>query len=188
MRRPAATIVALVMTVLAAGCGADEEQDAGPRTGATQTVTAPGATQTVAIPGATQIPAPADTQTSTAGQLPPAAAADLRRGGRAAQRAVPAVRDCLSRQGYRVTGGAARSGDADAPDYQILVSGQRGSAFVAFYDTLARARRFERKVRRNASKVKSASVDRHGTITVVWVSLTDRAARARIRDCIVQES
>ncbi|MDQ3742230.1 MAG: hypothetical protein M3389_14930, partial [Actinomycetota bacterium] len=48
---------ALVIGVLTAGCGADEERSAGPGAGSTQTVTAPGATQAVGGPG--------DTQTST---------------------------------------------------------------------------------------------------------------------------
>lgn len=94
------------------------------------------------------------------------------------------MRRCLSQQGYRVTGGVPGPGAADAPNYQILVAGSTGSAYVAFHKTLARAKRFERRIRTNARRFDGASFERSGTTTTVWVSLSEPAARGRIRQCI----
>ena len=104
------------------------------------------------------------------------------------QQAADAVRECLAQAGYRATGGMRPQGTPGAPDYEILVAGPRGSAFIAFYDSLARAKRYEARVRNNAGRFDGASVERHGTVTTVWVELTDRTARRRIQDCVRQES
>lgn len=169
MRRSAATGVAVCLLLLT-GCGGDDE----PSDAASGTQTA----------------------TATATATSPDAASDSRTGPRApaggpAQRApgpVDAVRECLARQGYRATGGVRPPGTANAPEYEILVAGPRGSAFIAFYGSLAAAKRFEGRVRRNAERFDGASVERQGAIATVWVELGDPRARERIRDCVRQVS
>lgn len=167
-------LAAAIGAVLLTGCGADEER--GDRTTGDAS---PTATQTA--------PGPAITQSTTPGRTSPGAR-EPARGDRPEQRAVEAVRRCLAQHGYRATGGVRRPGTPNAPSYEILVAGPRGSAFIAFYDSVARAKRYEARLRRNARRFKGASVERQGTITTVWVELTDTTARARIRDCVRQET
>jgi len=166
MRRLA---IAAVLCLWLAGCGGDDEP--AERTTAAPTTATPSATQTA--------PPAAGTPPSTTGTTP---------GGGPAQGAVDAVRECLADQGYRATGGVRPSGTPNAPQYEILVAGARGSAFIAFHRNLARARRYEAQVRRNARRFDAAAVERQGTITTVWVELNDPAARERIRDCVREVS
>lgn len=168
-------LTAAIAAMLLTGCGADDEP--GDRTTGDAS---PTATQTA--------PAPGTTQTSTTSGRTSPGAREPARGDRPEQRAVEAVRRCLAQHGYRATGGVRRPGTPNAPSYEILVAGPRGSAFIAFYDSVARAKRYAGRLRRNARRFKGASVERQGTITTVWVKLTDTTARARIRDCVRQET
>jgi hypothetical protein len=169
VRRPAATALAACCLALGACGGDDESTD---RASDTQTATA---TATAAAPATSPDP-PAGTQTAPPGSTPPT-------GG-----PVDAVRECLADHGYRATGGVRPRGTPNAPEYEILVAGPRGSAFIAFYGSLAGAKRFETRVRRNAERFDGASVERQGAIATVWVELADPAARERIRDCVRQVS
>lgn len=171
-RRVAAALAAALLGVPLAGCGGDDEPD-------TQTSGAATATATTTTPAATQTSTTGRTSTS-AGDPPRAAGPE--------QQVVAAVRACLARQGYTATGGVRPPGTPDAPSYEILVAGPRGSAFIAFSETLADARRYAARLRRNADRFKGAEVERQGTITTAWVELTDTAARIRIRDCVRQEA
>lgn len=166
MRRLA---IAGMICLWLAGCGGDDEP-ADRTTG--DTLATPTATQTA--------PAAGSTPSTTTGATPP--------GGAPARGPVDAVRECLADQGYRATGGVRPSGTPDAPLYEILVAGPRGSAFIAFHRNLARARRYETRVRRNARRFDAAAVERKGAITTVWVELTDPQARERIRDCVREVS
>ena len=177
MRRQAATVAALCC-VSVAGCGGDDEPDAPAAGGATATATAP-ATLPDAPPGTADTTTPGQTVPGAGGASP---------GASAQKRTADAVRECLAKQGYRATGGVRPPGTPNAPQYEILVAGPRGSAFIAFHRSLAGARRYEARVRRNAGRVKGATVERQGTITTVWVDLTDKPARERIRDCVRQQS
>ncbi|MDP1847926.1 MAG: hypothetical protein Q8K79_09055 [Solirubrobacteraceae bacterium] len=171
MRPLAATALAACLLLTACG-GDDEPPDRGSGTAAT-TATAP----------ATAPDPAAGTQTGPASPTSPG-------GGPAQGRSGPVdeVRECLARHGYRATGGVRPPGTPDAPEYEILVAGPRGSAFIAFYGSLAAAKRFETRVRRNAERFDGASVERQGAIATVWVELADPAARERIRDCVRQVS
>lgn len=173
-RRLAAALAAALLGVPLAGCGGDDEP--GTETSGAATATA---TQTTTTPGATATSTTGRTSTS-AGDPPRASGPE--------QQAVAAVRACLARQGYRATGGVRPPGTPNAPSYEILVAGPRGSAFVAFSDSLADARRYAARLRRNAGRFKGAEVERQGAITTVWVDLTDTTARIRIRDCVRQEA
>lgn len=163
-------VAAAVACVCLAGCGGDDEP--ADRTTGDSTATAT-ATQTAPAPGSTS--ATTATTPTTPGAGPAPGPAD-------------AVRECLAAQGYRATGGVRPSGTPDAPQYEILVAGPRGSAFIAFHRNLARARRYETRVRRNARRFDAAAVERQGTITTVWVELSNEAARERIRDCVREVS
>ena len=84
---------------------------------------------------------------------------------------------------------AAAGHTPGAPDYEILVAGPRGSALHrVLQDTLARAKRLRGEGPQQRRPLDGASVERHGTVTTVWVELTDRTARRRIQDCVRQES
>jgi hypothetical protein len=162
--RPMAAVAAVCLWL--AGCGGDDE----PKSTTAGGTTAPTATTTV--PGT---PAP----TTTTGPARPATPEE---------QSAEAVRECLAQQGYRATGGVRPPGTPGAPQYEILVAGPRGSAFIAFHGSLAGAKRYEARVRRNAGRFQGASVERRGAITTVWVDLTDPTARERIQDCVRRQS
>ena len=174
-------LAAAIAAVLLAGCGGDDEAGNGAAgdamTTATETI-APGATQTTTVPGTMQTSTTRGTTTS---------GTDPSR-SRPQPGTVGAVRECLARHGYRATGGVRPPGTPNAPSFEILVAGPRGSAFIAFHRTLAQARRYEARIRRNARGAKDADVERQGTITTLWVELSDTTARIRIRDCVRQEA
>ena len=161
--------------MLLTGCGGDAERS--DRASGAETATA-----TTAVPGTSPVPSTGTRTGSTGPPAPPGGPA------RGTEGPVGAVRECLAQQGYRATGGVRRPGTPNAPEYEILVAGPRGSAFIAFYGSLAGARRFEARVRRNAERFDGASVERQGAITTIWVKLADPRARERIRDCVRQVS
>ena len=168
LRWPAAAIAA----VLLAGCASDEAPSA--RTDGDAAATA---TQTATAPART----PTTGQTSTSADGPS-------RAGRPGRLAVDSVRECLSQHGYRGTRALRAPGTRGAPNSEILVAAAGGTALIAFYDTLANARRYEARLRKTAGRLKGARVERQGTVTIAWIELTDATARTRIRDCVRQES
>ena len=162
LRRLAAAALACAWL---AGCGGDDGPDGSTTGGATAapTATAPGTAATTTTTGPSRAASPEE-------------------------RAAEAVRECLAQQGYRATGGVRPPGTPGAPKYEILVAGPRGSAFIAFYGSLASAKRYETRVRNNAERFTGATVEREGTITTVYVDLTDATARERIQDCVREQS
>ena len=92
---------------------------------------------------------------------------------------------CLTKEGYRLQGGAPQLDDADTPEYEIVLSVPRGGGFIGFYESVARAKRVASQLRRNAQKTSGAAVERQGEINIVWVDLPDPAPRARVRGCLV---
>jgi hypothetical protein len=92
------------------------------------------------------------------------------------------ARDCLRDAGFRVLGGSRPSGDRDAPDAELIVQDDRTGAFIGFYRTAERARRFEDDLRRNAARF-DGSVTRHGPVTVVWVRRLSIEERAAVDGC-----
>ncbi len=101
-----------------------------------------------------------------------------------AQRVAEPARVCLTKAGYKVIGGSPRLDDRNAPDYELVLTGHGGGAFIAFYKQIARAKRFEPGIKKNARQFRGASVERHGAITIVWVRLTGPTTRARVRACL----
>lgn len=94
------------------------------------------------------------------------------------------ARKCLTDAGFRVLGGPRSPGDRNAPDTELIVGGDGEMAFVAYYDELARAERYEPKIRRNARRFEG-DVERRGQITVIWVRWPrGDDARAETEECV----
>lgn len=85
-----------------------------------------------------------------------------------APRSPPDARRCLTAAGFRVLGGPRSPGDRNAPDTELIVGGDGKMAFIAYYDVLARAERYEPEIRRNARRF-DGEVERRGRITALWV-------------------
>jgi hypothetical protein len=79
------------------------------------------------------------------------------------------ARECLTAEGFQVTSGRRSPSDRNAPDTELIASNNgRPSAFIAFYDDLARAERYEPAIRKNARRF-NGRVERRGRVTVIWV-------------------
>jgi hypothetical protein len=91
------------------------------------------------------------------------------------------ARACLSDAGFRVLGGPRSPGDRNAPDVELIVRGKGADAFLAFYKQVERARHYENDLRRNAKRI-NGSVERRGSVSVVWVRKPPAEAR-RIERC-----
>ena len=102
-----------------------------------------------------------------------------------ARRAAAPAQACLTRAGYRLTAGSPRLDDKNAPDYQLVIQRRRAGdgAFIAFYADRARAERYASAIRRRAQRFGRSSVERRGTVTIVWVRLPQER-RERVRDCL----
>src|SRR6266516_5841342 len=94
------------------------------------------------------------------------------------------ARACLSDAGFRVVGGPRASGDRNAPDVELIVSGNSGGpgAFLAFYKKVKRAKRLESDLRRNAQRF-NGSAERRGPVSIVWVGKLSADDRRRIEGC-----
>ncbi len=93
--------------------------------------------------------------------------------------------ECLTAAGFRVTSGQRSPSDTNAPDTELIVAGGGGKgAFVAYYDDLARAERYEPAIRRNARRFEG-TVERQGRITVLWVRWpSGHDARTEMKECV----
>jgi hypothetical protein len=97
------------------------------------------------------------------------------------------ARRCLSQAGLHVTGGARSPDDRDAPDEELIANDVRAGSvmvFVAYYDDEERAERLEPSLRRNARRF-DGFVERHGTLTLLWVRGERSRMGERLRDCIL---
>ena len=106
------------------------------------------------------------------------------------ERVTAPARTCLQQLDFSVTRGSPRITDERAPDYQLVLNARtRGhGAIIAYYNDLARAKKYAEVTRKNAEKLKSTTVEQRGAINIVWVRLTDEALRGRIRACLVRDS
>jgi len=92
------------------------------------------------------------------------------------------ARTCLEKLGVRVVGGQRPRGDHNAPDVELIVRGKGVFAFLAFYKSLERARRYESSLRRNARRF-GGSVVRRGHVSVIWVKNPDGQGAREISRC-----
>jgi hypothetical protein len=97
------------------------------------------------------------------------------------------ARRCLSQAGLHVVGGEPSRGDTDAPDAELIANDVRGGrvmVFIAYYDDEGRAERLEPSLRRNARRF-DGFVERHGTVTLLWVRGELSPIAGRVRDCVL---
>ncbi len=154
-RRLAALLAVLALAALPAGCGGDDADSA----------------DTGSTPATSTTPATATTPAGTTSTAPPSERDRLS--------------SCLTKEGYRLQGGAPQVTDSEAPDYQIIFTGSRGGGYIGFYRNASRAKRVATQLRKNAKRTSGAAVERHGAINIVWIDLADRGARASVRACLV---
>ena len=92
------------------------------------------------------------------------------------------ARACLEGERLHVLAGDRAPDDSDAPDTELIVDGRQSSAFLGFYDTEARAVRYEPALQRLATGPRT--VERHASITIFWVRGRDTAEGELIRACV----
>lgn len=105
-------------------------------------------------------------------------------GGSQDARSVADVRECLARADLSAGEASRAPDDFDAPDTELTVHTTDAVALLAFYGDEQRAQRVAADVKKNARAAR-ATVERHGSLTIVWI----RGARSRgadtIRSCAV---
>jgi hypothetical protein len=94
---------------------------------------------------------------------------------------VKEMRACLREAGLRATVRRRKAGDEDAPDVRLVVFADP-TAFVALYEDVRRARRYEPKIRSNVEAA-GGEVERRGGVTVAWIGSPPRRLRARVNEC-----
>jgi hypothetical protein len=97
------------------------------------------------------------------------------------------ARRCLEDLGLHVTGGERQPDDTDAPDAELIANGIRGGrvmVFAGYYDEEDRAERFESAVRRSARRF-DGFVERHGSLTLLWVRGREGRIGERARACLL---
>jgi hypothetical protein len=97
------------------------------------------------------------------------------------------ARRCLEGLDLHVTLIEPLPGDRDAPDAQLIANDVlkgRVMVMAGYYDDEDRAERYEPSLRRNARSFDGA-VERHGTLTLLWVRGDDSPFGERARDCLL---
>jgi hypothetical protein len=97
------------------------------------------------------------------------------------------ARRCLEGLDLHVTGVEPSPDDRDAPDAELIANDVlkgRVMVLAAYYDDEDRAERYEPAVRRNARSFDGA-VERHGTLTLLWVRGDESPLAERTRDCLL---
>ena len=97
------------------------------------------------------------------------------------------ARRCLEGLDLHVTGGERSPDDRDAPDEELIANDVlkgRVMVLAAYYDDEDRAERYEPALRRNARSFDGA-VERHGTLTLLWVRGAESRFAERVRDCLL---
>jgi hypothetical protein len=97
------------------------------------------------------------------------------------------ARRCLEGLDLHVTVGERSPDDRDAPDAELIagdVLRGRVTVFAGYYDDEDRAERYEPALRRNARSF-DGTVERHGTLTLLWVRGNETRFAERVRDCVL---
>lgn len=93
---------------------------------------------------------------------------------------------CLRRAGFRVATDALPHAQADEPNDGVLTLARgRYSAEVAYYEGLARAKRLEPSLRRNAKRFHGL-VYRIARATVIWTGPPSDAAQSDADNCLMR--
>ena len=92
------------------------------------------------------------------------------------------AKKCLQSENFRVLGGRRKPDDLNAPDEELVASGNSAWAFLAFYKDPARAEKYAPQIA-DRTKDFDGSIERHGTLTIVWVRGRDGDGGKAIRDC-----
>jgi hypothetical protein len=98
-----------------------------------------------------------------------------------------AARRCLEELDLHVTVGERSPDDADAPDEELIANDilkGRVMVLAAYYDDEDRAERYEPALRRNA-RTFDGSVERYGTLTLLWVRGHEGRLAEPTRDCLL---
>ena len=93
------------------------------------------------------------------------------------------ARECLTADGFRVLGGPRPADDSDAPDFELIASMRGQMAFIAFYNELSRAERYEPGIRKNVEKT-GGVVERRGRVAVLWTKPPPDDVERRLEDCL----
>lgn len=97
------------------------------------------------------------------------------------------ARRCLEGLDLHVTGVEPSPDDRDAPDAELIANDVlkgRVTVLAAYYDDEDRAERYEPALRRNTRSFNGA-VERHGTLTLLWVRGDESPLAERTRDCLL---
>jgi hypothetical protein len=94
-----------------------------------------------------------------------------------------AARDCLEAAGHPVIGGPRPAGDRNAPDVELILQGNPPGAFIAFYASAKRARRYEPLIERSARRI-HGSVERAGAVAIIWVGEPSQTDRRSVGGCV----
>ena len=99
-------------------------------------------------------------------------------------RAPAQARKCLDADGFQTTASSVDvREDPNAPNDAILAYLSGSHAEIAFYDDLARAKRYEPEIRENAKRFDGA-VDRIGKATIVWLAKPSKDAADGVERCV----
>ena len=98
-------------------------------------------------------------------------------------------RSCLQDAGLRVLGGPKSPGDKDAPAFELIVGNPaKEGAFLAVYGSADEANRLLPHLEDNVSKSNgvraSASVEPHGSVTVIWTKTPAGEFRDAVLGCL----
>ncbi|MDQ6778299.1 MAG: hypothetical protein M3071_19240 [Actinomycetota bacterium] len=99
--------------------------------------------------------------------------------------ALDKTRRCLTTKGVRALGGPAlppNPARSSRPDGELVLGKSAAhSLFIAYYTSAARAQRLQAGLKANARRIHS-HVERHGTVTLVWVH-PPNGIRAAVQAC-----
>jgi hypothetical protein len=106
---------------------------------------------------------------------------------RAVIAAIAKTRACLTSKAVHALGGLvlpANPPSSTAADGELIAQHGSGEAFIAFYTDLSRARQLAPEVLRNAV-LHNWQVERHGSMTIVWVRAPAAGLREAVQACVV---
>lgn len=89
---------------------------------------------------------------------------------------------CLRLKGLRANGGPVLPDRTQTPDGEVVIASAHPT-FIAFYISVAKARRLEVTVRRNVQRTHGL-VERHAAVTIAWTAAPNAQLRHTIESCV----